>query len=61
MISIQFETDNAAFQDCRGEEIARILKEAAEKIEDGSTDFPIYDINGNKIGKCEKETISEAV
>lgn len=49
------ETGNAAFVDVgRKEEIARIINVTAEKIGDQpglwGTSFPLYDINGNKVG-----------
>jgi hypothetical protein len=52
-IIIEFETDNAAFEDdslCP--EIARILGELARKIEsyDRPDDMKVYDVNGNKVG-----------
>ena len=48
-ITIQINTDNAAFED--GGEVARILSIVAEKIEDGICQFPIHDLNGNKVGQ----------
>lgn len=58
MVSIEFNTDNAAFD---GEnfvtEIARILQKLAKDLQENSgisnstsTDIRIRDINGNKIG-----------
>jgi hypothetical protein len=47
-------TDNAAFQELgRTEEISRIIREAAQKIgNEGCTpDFPLHDVNGNKVGR----------
>ena len=44
--------DNDAFQGPDGRhEIAQILKECARKIEDGSKESSLRDINGNKVGK----------
>ena len=51
MFSLKFKTDNAAFQDGnKPYEIAKILRELADKIEDGQTEGNIRDINGNSIG-----------
>jgi len=51
MFSLKFKTDNAAFQDGnKPYEIARILRELADKIEDGQTEGNIRDINGNTTG-----------
>ncbi len=49
---IEFETDNAAFEDGYSEVVA-ILREVADKIENGVTDGQIRDTNGNKVGKYE--------
>ena len=45
--------DNAAFCDIPEVEAARILKEAAEKIEAGQQEFSLMDFNGNVVGKVE--------
>ena len=54
---LEIETDNAAFEINAEEEIRRILKEAARKLEDVA--FPgdevgegitLRDINGNRVG-----------
>jgi len=59
MIRIQIETDNEAFTDCAGFEVARILRKLADKVQDwpGANDFSIalMDVNGNKVGKAEGE------
>lgn len=51
-MKLEMETENEAFQN--GEihyEIARILKEIAQKLEKLQDDGVIHDINGNKVGK----------
>ena len=53
-VNIQFETDNAAFEDPA--EASRILHEIAESIAGGSTGGGIRDINGNRIGAYRFET-----
>ena len=54
MVKIEFTTGNAAFrtEDERLDEyeVARILKDIAEKIESGATSGSVIDYNGNKIG-----------
>jgi len=56
MISIKFDTDNAAFDgEDRGPEIARILRVLANRLEqrggvDAGAEWTIYDINGNHVG-----------
>lgn len=50
---LHLDCDNAAFEDAPGEEIARILREAADRIESG--DLPggftnLRDMNGNAVG-----------
>lgn len=48
---LSIEIDNAAFQDNNApHEIARILREAADKIADGQTLGKLRDINGNTVG-----------
>ena len=51
MFSLKLKTDNAANSDGnKSYEIARILRELADKIEDGQTEGNIRDINGNTTG-----------
>jgi len=45
---MQINTDNAAFED--KSEIARILREIADRIDGGSIAGKIRDINGNMVG-----------
>ncbi len=50
-ITITINTDNAAFGEYPGEEVARILRKAAQRVEDnGPSDFPLMDYNGNRVG-----------
>jgi hypothetical protein len=53
MVKIEFNTDNAAFEDPT--EISRILRKLADRLEyvSNNEQIPIMDINGNKIGRCE--------
>ena len=59
MIKIQFETDNAAFEEYNFNfEVARILHNLADHMlsEGGSRGEqlkPIFDLNGNRIGSLE--------
>lgn len=47
---INIKTDNEAFEaDWRGE-IARILRDLADRIESGRNPKAIHDFNGNKVG-----------
>ena len=50
MFTLQFETDNAAFENYPAAEAARILREVADKVQDGTHEKAIIDINGNTIG-----------
>lgn len=43
--------NNASFEDHPNEEVARILRETAQKLEDGRNHFPLLDANGNRIGQ----------
>ena len=50
-VKIEIDTCNDAFRDNPGAEVARILREAANKIEFGSeVDFNLRDANGNTVG-----------
>jgi hypothetical protein len=52
MLQIHFKTDNAAFDDMPGLEIARILRALADKLESATSaaNGPIHDVNGNRVG-----------
>jgi len=50
-LKLEFETDNAAFDGYRADEVSRILREIAERVEAGIEADDIRDINGNKIGQ----------
>lgn len=50
MFKLSFFTDNAVFQDDGANEIARILKAAAERLDDDHREGIIRDRNGNRIG-----------
>jgi len=54
MLRIEIATENAAFylhDHAPGYELARILRDVANRIEAGATEGPIYDVNGNKVGR----------
>jgi hypothetical protein len=50
MLSLYIETANDAFAEDKRYEVARILEETAAKIDEGHDRFPLYDVNGNKVG-----------
>lgn len=51
MIRIKIKTENAAFQDGNKRcEVARILRNLADKIESGESPSKLLDINGNCVG-----------
>jgi hypothetical protein len=51
---ISFEMDNAAFDDNACTETARILRNLADRMEEGINEVSkIYDANGNRIGQAE--------
>lgn len=60
MFELRFEIKNAAFFDDYGTaihyaghgEIARILRKAADEIENDRDFEPLIDVNGNAIGTC---------
>lgn len=56
MFKLHFETDNEAFTDEASSEVARILRDLADKIEGPAGRFysaPVRDINGNRIGSVD--------
>jgi len=58
MITIKFDTDNAAFYDCEGIESARIIADLCKHLEFHSMKlsndtYIIKDLNGHKIGSME--------
>lgn len=54
MFKLEIETGNAAFDDeGKAYEIARILRDLADKIENGAEAGSVRDINGNKVGSYE--------
>ena len=54
--TIVIETRGAAFADTPASEVARILREMADRMEDRGI-FPVpRDINGNKCGSVKTET-----
>lgn len=58
MLTLTIKTDNAAFADDDGtesdeamrRECARILRDAARKLENGSDHGTLHDVNGNRCG-----------
>lgn len=49
MITIEIENSGSAFDEPRVE-VARILRQLADRIESGCDVFTILDVNGNKCG-----------
>jgi hypothetical protein len=52
-LTIDIETSNAAFEDCDGNEVARILRETADAMESRyliAQTYPLRDICGNWVG-----------
>lgn len=51
-ISIEFDTENAAFEDAGHElEAERIIKAAAVRISNGEKQGTLKDLNGNTVGE----------
>lgn len=61
MFSLTMKTDNAAFHEGEDDEqlagtalpseVARILREIAERVEAGDEQGPAVDVNGNTVGR----------
>ena len=65
MIKIEFDTGNAAFNNCEGIESARILAKLCQHLEffystqlDNDT-YTILDLNGHKVGTMKTESDQE--
>ena len=54
MFTLFIETENDAFTNGESEEIARILKDLARQVENGTWCGVLIDINGNKVGNWSK-------
>lgn len=59
-LTITIESDNDAFAPHPGVELARILRDVARKIENQNaaqvaSTWPLYDVNGNFVGKLKYE------
>lgn len=50
---------NSAFADSPRDEVARILRDLAKKVEDGREDGAIHDVNGNRVGSWSLELPEE--
>jgi hypothetical protein len=54
--TLKFKTDNAAFGDGAGAaEVARILRDVADKVANGRDYGSVQDINGNTVGDWDLE------
>lgn len=51
MFKLEFSTNNAAFDDNRIEEVARILDVMRGMVRMGGGTGPVRDVNGNTIGR----------
>lgn len=49
-ITLEINTDTSAFTEDPSFEIASILRNAADLVEDGREDFKLRDYNGNTVG-----------
>ncbi len=52
-VKVIFDCDNSAFTNDFLEESARILRTAADKLEEGYTFSFLFDSNGNNVGSVE--------
>ena len=60
MITIKIDTGNAVFEgDNKEFELARILRQIADKLEQGRQVKRIFDINGNAVGYYTEEEEEE--
>ena len=61
-LTLKIKSDNAAFADNAGAEVARILRAMADAIDEGGAEghFDLRDINGNRVGSAWFEVWPEA-
>lgn len=52
-MNIQYNEENAAFEDDGAFENARILRKLANLVENGESSGVLYDLNGNRVGTWE--------
>lgn len=50
MLRVRIDTDNDAFAGDGEQEVARLLRKVAKRVEGGEFDGVIVDINGNRCG-----------
>jgi hypothetical protein len=50
MFTLEFRTDNAAFDDGMAHETARILRDVAIRLMQGDLEGHARDVNGNRVG-----------
>lgn len=53
MFKLTIRTENEAFDGFPGDELARILRDVAEKLQDGRNRAVCVDVNGNTVGSWE--------
>jgi hypothetical protein len=51
MFTLTIRTDNAAFDDDPVPELVKLLAEVAAKLEAGTRDSTVRDLNGNTVGE----------
>ena len=51
MFKLTIETGNAAFEQECAYECARILRQVADALQSGTRGAPLYDFNGNRVGR----------
>lgn len=65
MFKLRIATENAAFEHQAGHEVARILRQLADKVEQwpGANDFSIglRDANGNSVGVAQARTLESDI
>lgn len=51
---LNLNTEGAAFEDAREQEVARLLRKIADQVSEGRTDAPVvHDVNGGNVGSWE--------
>lgn len=50
--TIKIDCDNAAFDQAPEAEVARILRDVAQRVVQGQTTVMLFDYNGNQVGEA---------
>lgn len=53
VVGIRCDNDAFDFERFRNDEVSRILRDLADRVDEGGNYFPLLDINGHRVGGAE--------